>query len=104
MIDKIMTLIGPASEDQEEYLEVLLEIDKLKAKTYTNQPEEAFDEDDGDEELLTIVMLMVVEDFNKRNLEGVTSISTSGLSEGLVDGYSHGLISLLNSKRKLVVR
>lgn len=51
----------------------------------------------------SIVVQMVLERFSKIGNDGLESINISGIAESFIDGYSKGLISLLNTQRKIKV-
>ena len=96
MLDKIKILLGINSLDMEqnELLEVLIEMAQQEAVEYCHLEE-------YNEKLNPAVVYMVIERYNRIGAEGLTSSSSSGISESYIDGYSKQVYSLLNRHRRV---
>lgn len=95
MLDKIKILLGLSNtEEQDEILETLVSLCKDEAidfcnlETYTNKLDSA-------------VIQMVIERYNKLGTEGLTGVSTNGIKEEHIDGYSETVLSKLRKNRKV---
>ena len=44
---------------------------------------------------------MVIEKYNKLGTEGLTSVSTNGINENYIEGYSESVLSKLRKNRKV---
>lgn len=56
-----------------------------------------------DDKLDSIIVKMVVEDYNRRKAEGISSRNYSGISESYGTDYSPQTLSLLNKYRRIRV-
>lgn len=94
MIDNIKLLLDINDNSKDSLLNFLIEFCSQQALDYTHLKE-------LDNSLNYIVVLMVVESYNKIGSEGIASKSYSGISETPIDGYSSNVLKLLKSKRKI---
>lgn len=96
MLDKIKILLGIADEDEskDELIELLIELCKDEATNFCNLA--AYNK-----KLDSIVISMVIERYNARGTEGLSSVSGSGVNEQYKDGYSSNIISALVKHRKI---
>lgn len=90
MLDKILLLLGPAADSQDELISLLINNAKAYLLLYCGLDEYSTDYD-------TIIIRMVIEDWNKLGSEGVSSKSFSGLTETFsTTGYSALVTNLLD--------
>ena len=96
MLDKIKTLldIGEEDESKDDLLELLISMCKSEAVDFCNLKE-------YDSKLDSAVINMVIERYNKVGTEGVNSVSTHGITESYIDGYSQAVIRQLIKHRKI---
>lgn len=96
MLEKIKMLLGIAEEDEgkDELINLLISLCKDEAVDFCNLPE-------YDSKLDSAVISMVIERYNARGTEGLTSVSGSGVNEHYKDGYSSNIISALIKNRKI---
>ena len=91
MIDNIKLLLDIADDTQDDLINLLINICTKQAEDYTHR----------EDELDTVVTLMVVESYNRLGSEGISSRSFSGISETPLNGYSENIIHHLNTLRKI---
>lgn len=96
MLEKIKMLLGIAEEDEnkDDLINLLISLCKDEAVDFCNLPE-------YDSKLDSAVISMVIERYNARGTEGLTSVSGSGVNEHYKDGYSSNIISALIKNRKI---
>lgn len=96
MLEKIKMLLGIAEEDEskDDLINLLISLCKNEAVDFCNLPE-------YDSKLDSAVISMVIERYNARGTEGLTSVSGSGVNEHYKDGYSSNIISALIKNRKI---
>lgn len=95
MLDKIKILLGLSNtEEQDEILETLVSLCKDEAIDFCNL--EAYNN-----KLDSAVIQMVIERYNKLGTEGLTGVSTNGIKEEHIDGYSETVLSKLRKNRKV---
>lgn len=96
MLEKIKMLLGIAEEDEgkDELINLLISLCKDEAVDFCNLPE-------YDSKLDSAVISMVIERYNARGTEGLSSVSGSGVNEHYKDGYSSNIISALIKNRKI---
>ena len=96
MLEKIKMLLGIAEEDEskDDLINLLISLCKNEAVDFCNLPE-------YDSKLDSAVISMVIERYNARGTEGLTSVSGSGVNEHYKDGYSSNIISALVKNRKI---
>lgn len=96
MLEKIKILLGIAEEDEskDDLINLLISLCKDEAVDFCNLPE-------YDSKLDSAVISMVIERYNARGTEGLTSVSGSGVNEHYKDGYSSNIISALIKNRKI---
>jgi hypothetical protein len=94
MEDKIRALIG--ADADETAVAALIDICKSDAIYYCNL-------DEYNEKLDFIVMQMVIERYNKLNKEGLTTETSSSITNSFIDGYSLPIYQALRKFRKLRV-
>ena len=92
-IDDLNTLLGDSADNYtaaEKNLRIT--INSEKAKNYTNRTT-------LNEALENCVLLMCVEDFNRKNSEGLNSESYAGNTYNYNDGYSADIMTILRHNR-----
>lgn len=95
MLDKILLLIGPAANGQDELIELLIQQAKAYLLMFCNL-------DSYDSRYDNIVIRMVIEDFNRRGMEGLQSQSFSGVSTTLGnEPYSSLVMNQLKSYQRI---
>lgn len=96
MLEKIKMLLGIVEEDEskDDLINLLISLCKNEAVDFCNLPE-------YDSKLDSAVISMVIERYNARGTEGLTSVSGSGVNEHYKDGYSSNIISALIKNRKI---
>lgn len=95
MIDKIKILLGLSNtEEQDEIIETLISLCKDEAIDFCNLEEYT-------NKLDSAVIEMVIERYNKLGTEGLTGVSTNGIKEEHIDGYSETVLSKLRKNRKV---
>lgn len=96
MLEKIKMLLGIAEEDEskDDLINLLISLCKDEAVDFCNFPE-------YDSKLDSAVISMVIERYNARGTEGLSSVSGSGVNEHYKDGYSSNIISALIKNRKI---
>jgi ribulose bisphosphate carboxylase small subunit len=93
--DRVEILLGTVDASEINRVNELITYCQEEAVAYCNLA--AYDAS-----LDSAVVQMVVERYNRIGAEGVNSSSSNGISESYLDGYSAPVMSLLQSKRKLV--
>lgn len=98
MLEKIKVLLGIADNDssKDELLEYLISDAEHFVCSYCRCS-------NYNSEFDTVVVKMVLEDYNKLGLEGVQSRSFSGLSESYNSNYSDDIYALLKTFRRVIV-
>lgn len=94
MLEKIKILLGLTNDSKDELLSVLIALCKDEAIDFCNLKEYSA-------KLDSAIIGMVIERYNKIGTEGVTSVSTNGINESYVDGYSEIVLSKLRKNRKV---
>ena len=94
MLDKIKILLGITDDSKDELLSILIGITKDEAIDFCNLEE-------YHSKLDSAVIQMVIEKYNKLGTEGVSSVSTNGINESYIDGYSESVLSKLRKNRKV---
>ncbi len=96
MLEKIKMLLGIAEEDEskDDLINLFISLCKDEAVDFCNLPE-------YDSKLDSAVISMVIERYNARGTEGLSSVSGSGVNEHYKDGYSSNIISALIKNRKI---
>lgn len=96
MIDKIKVLLGAAADNYTEpQIELMYEMAEQEVKDYCH-----LEELDNSLELQAVKMAVIK--LNRLGTEGVASQGFSGISESFVDGYPADIITVLNSKRRII--
>ena len=111
MLEKIKMLLGIAEEDEgkDDLINLLISLCKDEAVDFCNLPEYDSKLDSAvismlpeyDSKLDSAVISMVIERYNARGTEGLSSVSGSGVNEHYKDGYSSNIISALIKNRKI---
>ena len=95
MLEKIKILLGLGNdESRDELLNVLIALCKDEAIDFCNLKEYS-------NKLDSAVINMVIERYNKIGTEGLTSVSTNGIDENYIDGYSEIVLSKLRKNRNV---
>lgn len=94
MLENIKILLGIKNEAKDVLLNLYISQCKQEIQTYTKR--------DFMQSMELVCAQMVVEKYNKRYSEGMTSTSQSGLSINFKDGYSKEITDQLNSFKKNV--
>lgn len=94
MLNKIKLLLGLTTDVKDEVLLVLIDICKDQAINYCNLEEYST-------KLDSAVIEMVVERYNKMGTEGVSKVTTSGITEEYIADYSEAIIKFLRKYRKV---
>lgn len=94
MLDKIKILLGITDDSKDELLSILIGITKDEAIDFCNL-------EDYISKLDSAVIQMVIEKYNKLGTEGLTSVSTNGINENYIEGYSESVLSKLRKNRKV---
>ena len=95
MLNKVKMLLDINDTGYDELLELFIELCSAQALEYTHR------QDVSQNSLDVVVVLMVVESFNRLGSEGIANKSYSGITETPIDGYSDNIKRLLKSKRKI---
>ena len=94
MLEKIKILLGIKDDSRDELLNVIIALCKDEAIDFCNLKEYS-------NKLDSAVINMVIERYNKLGTEGTTSVSTNGINESYIDGYSEITLSKLRKNRKV---
>lgn len=94
MLEKIKILLGLTDDNKDDLLTVLIALCKDEAIDFCNLEEYST-------KLDSAVIGMVIERYNRIGTEGVSSVSSSGISESYNDGYSETVLSKLRKNRKV---
>ena len=96
MLDKIIILLGNSyTNNQEDLIKVLIDICKNEAMNFCHL-------DYYDKSLDTVVIKMVLQQYNRRGNEGVSGLSFSGVSQNFLTDYTDDVVRELKRHRKLV--
>lgn len=96
MKDRILEMIGNNSSECETLIEFYIENAKAEATAFCSLSEYS-------DELDNIIIQMVIEKYNRKGNEGISSSSFSGINESFINGYSSNIISALLSHRRMVL-
>lgn len=94
MLEKIKILLGLYSDEKDEALSILISMAKDEAIDYCNLKEYST-------KLDSAIIQMVIEKYNRLGTEGTLSVSTSGVSEDYLNGYSKAIVTKLNKNRRV---
>jgi hypothetical protein len=94
MLDKIKILLGLADDSKDDLLNILIALCKDEAVDFCNLTEYS-------NKLDSAIIAMVVERYNKLGTEGLSSVSTNGITEDYLTGYSEIVRSKLRKNRKV---
>lgn len=94
MLDKIKILLGITDDSKDEVLSIFINMAKNYATVYCNLY-------DYDSKLDSIVIEMVIERYNKVGTEGVYKVTSSGVNETYISGYSPIIMRQLMKYRKV---
>lgn len=94
MLDKIKILLGLADDSKDDLLNILIALCKDEAVDFCNLTEYS-------NKLDSAIIAMVVERYNKLGTEGLSSVSTNGITEDYLTGYSEIVLSKLRKNRKV---
>lgn len=94
MLDKIKLLLGITNDDKDELLLVLISLCKDQAVDYCNL-------DEYTTKLDSAVIEMVIERYNKIGTEGLSKITSSGITEEQLYNYSTPVMNKLRKNRKV---
>ena len=94
MLDKIKILLGLTNDEKDDLLNILIALCKDEAIDFCNLEEYS-------NKLDSAIIAMVIERYNKMGTEGLTSVSTNGINENYIDGYSEIVLSKLRKNRKV---
>lgn len=98
MLDNIILLIGAAAQGQDDLINLLIKQAKAFLVMYCGL-------DEYDTKYDSIIVKMVIEDWNKRGSEGLSSRSFSGMSENFNDEpYSSVIMTALKKASKGSIR
>ena len=96
MIDEIKILLGDAAANHTDTeISLAYKIACAEVEGYCKR------EIGGDTVLQLVAEQIAVIKLNRKNTEGLSSQSYSGVSESYIDGYPAEIKSVLNSKRKV---
>lgn len=95
MLSKVKIMLGITDTTKDDLISLLIDLAKEEATSFCNLSEYA-------EELDSIVIRMVVQNYNKNGNEGIASASYSGVSESYLDNYSQDVIKSLKKHRRLI--
>lgn len=94
MLDKIKILLGLADDSKDDLLNILIALCKDEAVDFCNLTEYS-------NKLDSAIIAMVIERYNKLGTEGLSSVSTNGITEDYLTGYSEIVLSKLRKNRKV---
>lgn len=94
MLDKIKILLGLADDSKDDLLNILIALCKDEAVDFCNLTEYS-------NKLDSAIIAMVIERYNKLGTEGLSSVSTNGITEDYLTGYSEIVRSKLRKNRKV---
>lgn len=94
MLEKIKILLGIAGTEKDVLISIYIKQALNEIEIYTQQPFEIAME--------SLAEQMVVEKYNRRFSEGVSSSSVNGLSTSFKDGYSKEIMLQLNQLKRRV--
>lgn len=98
MLEKIKLLLGILDEDtsKDDLIELLISNAKDYAVSFCGYEEYSSKFD-------TIIIRMVVEDYNRLGSEGISSKSFNGISESYIEGYSTEITNSLKRYKKIIL-
>lgn len=94
MIEKIKAYLGITDNSKDSLLNILMENAEVSFEAATNRP--AADHS-------TVILKMVVEDFNRHGSEGIASLSFGSGSETILEDYSAGLQKQIRKLKRIRV-
>ena len=94
MLEKIKILLGLADDSKDELLSILIALCKDEAVDFCNLTE-------YNNKLDSATIMMVIERYNKMGTEGLSSVSTNGINEDYINGYSEIILSKMRKNRKV---
>ena len=94
MLDKIKILLGLTDDSKDDLLNILIALCKDEAVDFCNLTEYS-------NKLDSAIIAMVIERYNKLGTEGLSSVSTNGITEDYLTGYSEIVLSKLRKNRKV---
>ena len=94
MLERIKLILNISDVNKDALINAYIEQAKTEIELYTRRVYAT--EMDG------LVVQMVIEKYNRRFNEGISSVSTSGVSSSFKDGYSKEIIVQLNALQKRV--
>ena len=94
MIEKLKAYLGINDNSKDFLLDILIENAEASFEASTNQPAAAHP---------TIIMKMVIEDFNRHGSEGIASLSFGSGSETILEDYSIGLQKQIRKLKRMRV-
>lgn len=96
ILDKVKALLDIKDTDstKDDKLDVLIEDAIAEAIDYCNLKEYKT-------KLDSTVTKMVIQNYNKAKIQGISSQAFSGVTESFIDGYSIDVIAVLNKNRRV---
>lgn len=94
MLEKLKAYLGITDNSKDSLLNIMLENAEASFEASTNQPAAAHP---------TILLKMVVEDFNRYGSEGIASLSFGSGSESVLEDYSAGLQKQIRKLKRMRV-
>lgn len=94
MIEKIKIYLDITDNTKDSLLNILIENAEANFETATNQAPAAHP---------TIILKMVIEDFNRHGSEGIASLSFGSGSETVLEDYSAGLQKQIRKLKRIRV-
>ena len=91
MLRKIKLLLG--INDEDDLLRLLIQMAEEEIKSFCH-----IEDTDG---LENVIIMMVVEKYNKMGSEGIVSKSYSGVSETVNSDYSEPIMKILRANRRI---
>lgn len=94
MNEHIKVLLGITDTSKDELISYLIDDAIAEVVSYCNLKS-------YDVRLNSIVIKMVLQNYNKVKIQGITSHSYSGVSESYTDGYTADVMAQLNKHRRV---
>lgn len=94
MLEKIKAYLGITDTDKDSLLNIMIENAEAGFEAATNRP--AADHN-------TVILRMVVEDYNRYGSEGIASLSFGSGSETVLEDYSAGLQKQIRKLKRMRV-
>lgn len=94
MLEKLKAYLDITDNSKDSLLNIMLENAEVSFTASTNQPAAAHP---------TILLKMVVEDFNRYGSEGIASLSFGSGSESVLEDYSAGLQKQIRKLKRIRV-